>query len=268
MSVQYGMSFFPKLVMSCAVLLMAVNAAAAPKFYGSARYQFSNQGTMVTFGCGGVKNDSATGSTGTIMVRLWALAAPYASGTISGKVLGEYQLTALKPGSYYSPVSKTLKATLPSARKQYHLCLTVAEYRSNGYVITDHRNFSDRISLGPVDLFNLVGPWKWAFSGETGNLDIHVAKITHTRSGSTGSLKLAVWATKSPYRGGGIEGFQLGAVTKAALKPGYSYSAVKNVAKFKMPPSGGYYISLVLSEFNGQEYRIVDHLSSSTTYTF
>ena len=262
------MLFLPRLVLFCAVWLITVNATAAPKFYGSARYQFSNQGTMVTFGCGGVKNDNATGSTGTILVRLWALAAPYASGTISGKVLGEYKLTALKPGSYYSPVSKTLKAALPSVRKQYHLCLTVAEYRSSGYVITDHRNFSDRISLGPVDLFSLAGPWKWAFSGENGNLDIHVAKITHTRTGSTGSLKLAVWATKTPYKGGGIQGFQLGAVTKAALKPGYSYSAVKNVAKFKKPPAGRYYMSLVLSEFNGQEYRIVDHLSSSTPYTF
>ena len=57
-------------------------------------------------------------------------------------------------------------------------------------------------------------------------------------------------------------------MTKAALKPGYSYSAVKNVAKFKKPPAGRYYVSLVLSEFNGQEYRIVDHLSSSTPTNF
>ncbi len=262
------MSFFPKLVMSCVVLLMAVNATAAPKFYGSARYQFSNQGTMVTFGCGGVKNDSATGTTGTILVRLWALAAPYASGTISGKVLGEYKLTGLKPGSYYSPVSKTLKAVLPSTRKQYHLCLTVSEYRSSGYVITDHRNFSDRISLGPVDLFNLAGPWKWAVSGQAGTVDLQVAKITHTRSGSTGTLKLALWATDAPYRGGGIKGYQLGFVTKAALKPGYSYSAVKNLAPYKKPPSGRYYLSLVLSEFSGGDYKIVDYLPSSTPATF
>ena len=97
-------------------------------------------------------------------------------------------------------MTKTLKTSLPSSRKAYHLCLTVVEYRSNGYVITDHRNFSDRVTLGPVDLFNLAGPWRWSASPEGGTLDIQVAKITHTRSGSTGSLKLAVWAPKLPTR--------------------------------------------------------------------
>ena len=93
LSVECGMSLLPKFVLSCVVLLMTLNASAAPKFYGSARYQFSNQNTTVTFGCGGVKNDSSENATGTIKVQLWALAAPYSSGTISGKLLGEYKLT-------------------------------------------------------------------------------------------------------------------------------------------------------------------------------
>jgi hypothetical protein len=49
---------------------MQVTALAGPKFYGSARYQFSNQGTMVTFGCGGINNPSKENATGTIQVRL------------------------------------------------------------------------------------------------------------------------------------------------------------------------------------------------------
>jgi hypothetical protein len=252
------------------VLLLSstvTNLVAAPKFYGSARYQFSNSNTMVTFGCGGISNPSKENATGTIIVKLWALAAPHAGGSISGKVLGEYKLEGLNPGSYYSPVSKTIRASLPSVRKQYYLCLTALEYTSAGYVITDYRNFSATAFLGPVDLFSLVGPWSWSSSTEGGILNMSVAKISHTRSGGTGSLKLAVWATSQPFRPG-ISGYQLGVVNKAALKPGYSYSSIKNTAKYKAPPAGTYHITLVLSEYSGTDYRVVDSLPSSSTHTF
>jgi hypothetical protein len=262
------MSILPKLVVSTVFLLSVVSLSAAPKFYGSARYQFSSQNTMVTFGCGGINNPSKENATGTIQVKLWAVSTPYSGGSISGRVLGEYKLSGLNPGAYYSPVSKTLKTSLPTARKHYYLVLTLAEYRGGSYGITDYRNFDSQVLLGPVDLFSLTGPWSWAYSTEGGTLDISVAKITHTRSGNTGSLRLGVWATSSPYRGGGIEGYQLGYVNKAALKPGYSYSAVKNVAKYKKPPAGTYHLTLVLMEFSGTDYKIVDYLSASSTHYF
>ncbi|MBL9117735.1 MAG: hypothetical protein JNJ83_22195 [Verrucomicrobiaceae bacterium] len=258
----------PKLLSILVVLLSASLADAAPKIYGNSRYQFSNQGTMVTFGCGGINNPSKENSTGTIQVRLWATDTAYRGGSISGKVLGEYKLNGLKPGSYYSPVSKTIRAALPSKKKHYFVTLTVSEYRNGGYAITDYRTFDKQALIGPVDLFSLTGPWSFRYSTEGGTLDISVAKISHTRTGNTGTLKLAVWATDTPYKGGGIEGYQLGAVTKTALKPGYSYSAVKNTATFKKPPSGSYYITLVLSEYNGSEYRIVDHLNANNKQSF
>jgi hypothetical protein len=261
------MSWFKLVTLFLLVGATAADLMAAPKFYGSARYQFSNSNTMVTFGCGGINNPSKENATGTLIVKLWAIAAPYAGGGISGKVLGEYKLSGLNPGAYYSPVSKTIRASLPSTRKIYYLCLTVLESTSSGYVITDYRNFSGTAFLGPVDLFSMTGPWSWSSSKEGGTLNISVAKITHTRSGNTGSLKLAVWATSQPYRGG-ISGYEIGSVNKAALKPGYSYNSVKNIAKFKVPPPGTYHITLVLSEYSGTGYRVVDSLASSSTYTF
>ncbi len=245
----------------------ATTLIADPTIYGNARYQFSNSNTMVTFGCGGINNPSRENATGTIQVKLWALDQPYTGGNISGKVLGEYKLEGLNPGSYYSPVSKTLRANLPSVRKHYHICLTVLEHTSSGYVITDYRSFSNPSLLGPVDLFSLAGPWRWSFSTEGGTLDFGVAKISHTRSGSTGSLKLSVWATEEPFRPG-ISGYQLGAVIKAPLKPGYSYNSIKQTAKFKAPPPGTYHITLVLSEFAGRGYGVVDSMPASNLFTF
>ena len=259
----------PKLISVLAVMLTTANpAVAAPKIYGNSRYQFSNQGTMVTFGCGGINNPSKDNATGTIQVRLWATDAPYKGGSIRGKVLGEFKLEGLNPGAYYSPVSKTLRADLPATKKHYFVTLTVSEFQSDGYAITDYRTFEKQALIGPVDLFSLSGPWSYRYSTEAGTLDISVAKISHTRTANTGTLKLAVWATNTPYKGGGIDGYQLGSVTKTALKPGYSYSAVKNTATFKKPPPGSYYLTLVLSEYNGSEYRIVDHLSANDKQSF
>ena len=260
----------PKIFVLAVLLIAAagIRLEAAPKIYGTYRYQFSSGNTMVTFGCGGINNPSKENATGTIMVRLWATDSPYNGGTLSGKVLAEYKLEGLNAGSYYSPVSKTIRTTLPATKRHYFLVLTIAEYSSGGYGITDYRNFENSVLLGPAKLFTLAGPWSYSYSGEGGYLDIQVAKISHNRTGSTGTLKLAVWATDAPYRGGGIEGYQLGFVTKTALKPGYSYSAVKNRAKFKRPPSGTYYITLVLSEFSGSDYRIVDYLGASKTMSF
>lgn len=261
------MSLLKFITMVLLVGAVSTELKASPKFYGSARYQFSNSNTMVTFGCGGISNPSKENATGSIIVKLWALSVPYAGGGISGKVLGEYKLGGLNPGAYYSPVSKTLRASLPSVRKHYYLCLTVLEYTSSGYAITDYRNFSNSALLGPVDLFSLVGPWSWKASDEGGTLEIGVAKISHTRNGNTGSLKLSVWATSEPFRPG-ITGYQLGLVNKAGLKPGYSYSSIKNIAKYKAPPPGTYHITLVLSEFSGTDYRVVDSIPSSKLSTF
>jgi len=250
------------------LLFATVSAPAALDLYGSSKFQFGTGNTTVTFGCGGISNPSKENATGTIMVRLWALDAPYKGGTISGKILASYKLDGLNPGAYYSPVSRTVATTLPGTRKAYYLCLTVMEYKANGYVVSDHTNFSGTTVLGPQKLFTLTGPWSWQSHGEGGIIDLAVAKISHTRSSTTGTLELAVWATKAPYKGGGINGFKLGHVKKEALKTGYTYNNVKNTAKYNRPPAGTYHITLVLSEWDGDAYKIVAYLPSSKTSTF
>lgn len=248
--------------------LLPPAASAAVKIYGSSKFQFSTGNSQVTFGCGGINNTSSENATGTLMVRLWALDQPYAGGTLSGKVIASYKYDGLNPKAYYSPVSRTVAASMPAVRKPYFLCLTVMEYKAGGYVISDYRNFDGTTVLGPLKTFTLSGPWSWRTLPEAGTLDIQVAKIAHTRSGSTGTLKLAVWATKAPYKGGSISGFELGSVIKQPLKPGYTYSDVRNTAKYKKPPAGTYYVHILLSEFQDGTYKTVGHLTSGKTSSF
>ena len=262
------MNMTPLLVL-CALMISATQAFADAKITGSAKFQFSNQNTSVSFGCGGITNPSKENATGTLKVELWALDAPHAGGTISGIILGDYKLDGLNSGAGYTNVSKTLKAVVPKKRKAYYLCLTVLEYKRGAYVISDYRNFTGSTVLGPpASLFSMAGPWRWQSSPEGGTIDIEVGKISHTRTGVTGSLNLAVWATVRPYNGGNIQGFKLGEVKKEALQPGYTYTNVKNTAKYTRPPAGTYYVSIVLSEYDGGSYKIQAHLGSTTPSVF
>lgn len=243
-------------------------AHAAPKISGSTSYQFGANNATVSISCDGITNSSAENSTGTIQVKLWAMSSPYNGGSLSGYVLGSFKLDGLRGGNVYRNVKKNVKCTTPPKRGTYFIAITVSEYQSSGYAITDWRNFSKTVVLSPPKTFIMEGPWKWQTSFEGGTINMQVAKISHTRSSHTGSLRLSAWATAKPYTGGSISGYQLGYVDKKALDAGYSYTNVNNTAKLKRPPGGNYYVSILLSEFNGGEYVVVGHLTSSKTSFF
>lgn len=241
---------------------------AAPDMTGGSRYQFGPNNATVSFGCDRIVNTSSENATGTIMLKLWAMDAPYRGGTLNGYLLGSYKLEALAGGNVYNRPNKSVKCTVPPKRKHWYLCLALTEYRKGGYVIVDHINFNDPVLLGvPPRQFTLSGPWKWQVSGDYATVDIDVAKISHTRTGNTGTLRLALWATKTPYNGGRISGWEVGMVQKKALDAGYNYSNVHNTAKFVKPPTGSYYVSLLLLEYDGGEYVIKHWLSGSKTTT-
>lgn len=252
----------------CLLLPFISPLAAAPKIKGSVNYQFGKDNTTVTLACDRIQNDSSENATGTVQVRLWALDAPYKGGTIKGHVLASYTLEGLSGGMGYANPKRTLDTSLPSRQDTYHLCLTVSEYRQSGYVITDWRLFSKPLSLGPPKLFSLSGPWSWQANYAAGTLELKVGKISHTRKGDTGTLRLSLWATSAPYRGGEITGYQIGYVEKKALSPGYSYPDVTNTAKLKRPPAGTYHMNLVLSEYRDGGYVIVAYRPSNETARF
>ena len=105
----------------------------------------------------------------------------------------------------------------------------------------------------------------------SGTVSMKVKKISHTRLGNTGGLKLSVWATTRNgfYKNAGGTYYEISSVKKQPLKPGYSFSDVENTGKLlKRPPAGTYYIWLVLMEWNGSEYTTVSALPSSSTYIF
>lgn len=260
------------MVRSLLLLLCAcgawINAVAAPELVGRTRFQFGPGNTTVEFGADAIINPNERGTSGTIKVQLWALREPYAEDGLRGHLVAGFQLEGLYAGNEYRPARRNLAASLPPRRGTYFLALVVSEYQGRGYVITDYRNFDNPVTLAPAELFKMRGPWRWQASLEDGTMDLWVKQISHTRTGNTGTLRLSVWATEEPYEGGRFHGYEIGRVEKRALRSGYVYTDLHETVEYNAPPTGEYYTTLFLTEFDGTEYVIRGYMPADDTFYF
>jgi hypothetical protein len=258
-------------ISALAVTLSLSQVQAAPKFNGSVGYAFANNGKSIVIKAGLVENTSKTATTGTPRLTVWATTKPYAGGSISGHVLGMAQLQQLKGGQYYRDLSRTVNYTAPPRQGTYFITVALSEFSDGGYGIVDYRTMPKALTLSPpapVKTMTLNGPYRWQTHPSDGTITIEAAKVSHTRKGKTGTLKISVWATDAPYRGGSLNGYQLGYFTKEGLDPGYSYTNLKRDTAFKAPPSGTYSITFALSEYQEGGYAIMDYYTLKDWATF
>jgi hypothetical protein len=98
----------------------------------------------------------------------------------------------------------------------------------------------------------------WSSSG----IDMKVATISNTRSTTSGTLRLELWATTTaPVFGSNISFFGLGPTfTLGTLMGGFHFSNVDShlLAPFTPPPNGCYFITVALEEFDGSQFGYVD----------
>ena len=106
---------------------------------------------------------------------------------------------------------------------------------------------------------NLSGSWGYKIDGKY--ITLYGDKIQNQNSGgTTGTLKVAIWATNSRYNGGRINGYKLYEYKLDPLDAGRYYYDVSNTGWCTHPPSGGYYQTILLLEYN-HDYEIVDYIS-------
>lgn len=75
----------------------------------------------------------------------------------------------------------------------------------------------------------------------------------------SGTLVLQLWATSMPYYGQGIlNGYKLAEANLGALWGGYYLSYINRTVAFYEPPQGYYNTVLVVGEWDGSRYLIVD----------
>jgi hypothetical protein len=100
----------------------------------------------------------------------------------------------------------------------------------------------------------------WGSSG----VRMMVAAIQNTRaSGTSGTLRLALWATTSvPVFGDTINAYTLGTYTLGTLSAGFEFTNVDSgYVTYTRPPKGCYYITVALQEYDGSVFRYEDLLT-------
>jgi hypothetical protein len=112
-------------------------------------------------------------------------------------------------------------------------------------------------SLRAQDI-DLVGATSWDQFGRL--IRIEAERVDNNLpSGSSGFLRLQIWATDQPYDGvSGIEGFILGTFNLGSLPAGSSFANLARTVRFFRPPPGIYYTTITLEEETVAGFEIVD----------
>jgi hypothetical protein len=114
---------------------------------------------------------------------------------------------------------------------------------------------------------NLSGNWGYKINGN--QVTLYGDKIQNQNNGGrTGTLKLVLYATDYPYRGGSLRGYNLFERKLEPLDSGYYYYDVSKSGWCTYPPSGSYSIAIVLMEYISYDYKIVDYVTMNGYKSF
>jgi hypothetical protein len=235
-------------------------------FVGSASYKVF--GNTVILSANEILNDQLTGISGTIRLELWAFSVPYPQATVGHK-LASYVLGQLYGSHFLFGInSGPVPFTTPPPGSWY-FSLQAREYvgtGSDGYATRDWTNFASPVRVAggayPGDL-QMDGVTSWQVVGSSVNLSVE--RVTNICDfGTSGGLRLDLWATESPYVGGTIPGYRFGSLPLNPLGGGDSYNNLNQSVSFVRPPDGAYYVTLTLGEYNGSSYLTQSYVNYAT----
>jgi hypothetical protein len=254
-------------VISLSLLLLALApdcVATSLSFVGTGSYNIS--GSSVVLRADQIENNEFGGISGTIRLELWAFSSPYPQTTFGYK-LASYVVGQLSGGYYFYGVnSGSIPFSLPPPGT-WSFSLQVREYvggGGDGYVTRDYINFSSPVRVaggafvGDVEILGLTS---WQVGGSS--VSLYVEQIRNICDlGTSGSLRLDLWATTAPYTGSGpITGFRFASTALNPLTAGYVYDNINRTVTYFEPPDGTYYVTLTLAEFHNGEYLTIDYLN-------
>jgi hypothetical protein len=111
----------------------------------------------------------------------------------------------------------------------------------------------------------LSGTNDWTILASIINIEAEQV-VNNDPSGISGTLRLQVWATATPYAGSGsIAGHVLGTTPLDPLEAGYYYYDVSENVLYTPPPYGNYYTTLTVEEWTGSDFVVRDWVTSAGT---
>jgi hypothetical protein len=245
-------------------------------------------GAQVDLGAGTVRltvarleNPSTTRTTGTLRLELWATQNPYNGGGIQGYRIATSRLSdVLTPREYFYNIDHTVRVESRPPAGTYYLTLIVSEYLGNcgtadGFCIVEHGVMNNRLTVqsaggapnpnpnpNPPPANNtrevqMVGTYSYNVNFDTAQLQMSVERLQNpSTTRTTGTLRLELWATQTPYSGGQISGYRIGTYqirgnSNGTLGPNQYFTNVNvTVPVDSRPPAGSYYATLVISEYS------------------
>lgn len=115
----------------------------------------------------------------------------------------------------------------------------------------------------------LSGNWSYSMDFSEQTTHITGAKIINNESSTSGTVKISLYLTDTKYAGGSINGYALANYKFDQLEGGYYYHDVDKQLNFDAsPPSGNYYVTLLLLEYTNDGFIIRDYLSFDDLLAF
>ena len=225
-----------------------------------------------------VENLRDAGTSGNLRLRIWATyEIDDGTNDLTGYVLGTYNLRPLPAGYAYTNLSRVVPYHRPPPGL-YYTTITVEENTVNGYFITDSENFPGIVNFGGYgygavdDLgangdVGFVGDISWLAGN--GMVRIYTEQMLNQRSSRSGTLRIRLWATTTPYAGEAtLQGFPMATRGVGRMSGGGSIPLFSRSALFRPPPAGEYYVTMTLEEFVPGGWNIVDYVTFHETSIF
>lgn len=123
-------------------------------------------------------------------------------------------------------------------------------------------------SLAHATDVGLTGPWGAQINAGTSVLS--VGKVSNYATGGTsGSLRLELWAFDTPYAGGAQQGYHLADYQMPALAARSEYANVVSPSVTTTRPAAGtWYMALLLTEYNGSTWIMRAYLLASSGQSY
>lgn len=216
-------------------------------------------------------NNNDTGGSGTISLELWAFRYAYPKTTVGYK-LASYVASpyGLAGGYSINNISSGSIPFTPPPPGTWYLSVLAREYTAisgDGYTTRDWLNFTSPVRVaGGANWkdIQIIGNANWqVLVGDYVALNVDQIKNS-CNYGTSASLRLDLWATKSPISSGNFTGYRFASIDLDPLSAGYTYYNLNRYASYVQPPNGAYYVTMILWEYNNGKYAMVDSLNFQT----
>jgi hypothetical protein len=96
-----------------------------------------------------------------------------------------------------------------------------------------------------------TGPVTYQVLSGGATVQLTIVQIANTTNGTTGTLRLELWAFPSPYSGAADIGYVMATYQLGQLTPDTEYNNVSEIVPYSSPPNGTWYVALIITEYTG-----------------